>query len=57
MGRRGQQTFSKRQREYKKAEKARRKQDKRDARKDTDTPPAGQEEGPASSADEESGEK
>ena len=53
MARKGQQTFSKRQREQKKAEKAVQKQARRDARKDPETPPASGEDDPSPGADEE----
>ena len=53
MARKGQHTFSKRQREQKKAEKAVQKQARRDARKDTETPPASQGDDPSPGADEE----
>jgi len=53
MVRKGQHSFSKRQREQKKAEKAAQKRARRDARKDTETPPASQEDDPSPGADEE----
>lgn len=55
MARKGQHTFSKRQREQKKAEKAAQKRARRDARKDAEAPPASQEDDPAPGADEEAG--
>ncbi len=57
MARKSQQTILKRQREQKKAEKAFQKRARRDARKDTETPPASQEDDPSRGAGEGAGDK
>ena len=57
MARKNQHTFSKRQREHKKAEKAAEKQARRDARKNPESlPPIEDDEAPVATDDETSGE-
>ncbi len=57
MARKGQLTILKRQREQKKAEKAVQKRARRNARKDTETPPASQGGDPSRGADEGAGDR
>ena len=57
MARKGQLTILKRQREQKKAERAVQKRARRDARKDTETPPVRQNDDPSRGAGEEAGDR